>query len=168
MIRKYTSYIPNLLAPCWRFGDRLPVLPQFRRNLRIRRDAANRDLHDVSFAGVDGRADARAGAPESCHPNAAAMEPCARFAGFRVLQSQHPCEQRDRVLDVSRRGGPDAADLEREYALHEMVSGLPQEAGAIPAAKGPGIQSALGSDGRSEDRRQETGCSASYQQHATH
>src|ERR1700677_4402794 len=59
----------------------------------------------------------------------------APVGGLRVLQSQHSCEQGDWLLDVSRAGQSDAADVSGKYAADVLVPRLSSQSGAEPAGK---------------------------------
>ena len=121
-------------------GAGLPLLSHLGGEVLLRGHPAHRDVHDLSFAGVDGRAAAGAGTRQPGHTAAAASETSQRFAGLRVFQSFHSRPKRHRLLHLPRAGGPNAANVEGAFALHAVVPGLSSRAGEEPPSTRPDLQ----------------------------
>ena len=112
-------------ASCRRFRDRLPLLPHFGGGVVQRRPAADLYLHDLPFPDLDQRGPSGAGAAKPRRRQADRLEPDHRPAGLRLFQSQHSHRQGRRLLELSRRGGPDAAQLQGEDPHDAVLPGLP-------------------------------------------
>ncbi len=68
-----------------------------------------------------------------------AMDTGPRFAGLRVFQSQHPCKQRRRLLQLPWPGRPDAAHVPGEFPANGVVPELPLRAGKVSETQREGI-----------------------------
>src|SRR5438445_6104170 len=76
------------------------------------------------------------------------METGEPNSGLRVLQPQYSRPERDWVLDLSRRRGPNADHLESALSLYALVSRLPRSSGEICSAKGSNLQYVMGASPR--------------------
>ena len=108
--------------------------PRWRRPLSP--DSAHRNLHELPLADLDQRGDAGAGARKLPHREVARVDARSRSARFRLLQSQHSCEQGNRLLHVPRPRGPDAADVQGKHALHAVVRRMPPQSGEEMSGRG--------------------------------
>ena len=118
-----------------RTGPRLPLLPHLGRDLEFRRDSPHRDLHDVPLSSLARCADAGTGSSQLAHRHAFAVDAGERFAGLRLLRSQHPRAKGNRLRELPRRRGSNAAHGKRRVALHAMVSRLPSPPGETNSSR---------------------------------
>ena len=112
---------------------RLPLLPYLGRDSALRRNSADRDLHDLPFADLDQRRHACAGAHEPRREPPVALAARPQPAGLRLFRPQRPCRERRRLLDLPRASGRDAADAAGGAAHHGLVPRLPPQPRAEPA-----------------------------------
>ena len=68
------------------------------------------------------------------------VDPCPRPAGFRILQPQHPYQQRRRMRHLPWPRGPDAADVQGKHAVHELVRQLSPQSREVCAPARSGVQ----------------------------
>ena len=110
------------------------VLSHVGRNVIVCRNSAHKDVHQLSLAAVQHRADSRARPRQLSRRQAAVVDTRPRLAGLRLLQSQHPREEGRRLRDLSRSRRRDAADGSGAVAPDGMVSRLSPCAGEIRSA----------------------------------
>ncbi len=117
-----------------RTRSRLPLLPFLGRGFLLRGHAPDADLHDLPFADLDQRRNARAGSRQLPRFQAHFLDARQRRSRFRLFQSQHSRGQGRRLhhLPRSRRGNEH--HLARRDPLHALVPGLPHRSGEISAA----------------------------------
>ncbi len=68
---------------------------------------------------------------------------------FVLFQPQHPCEQGHRLFYLPWTGKRDAADVQSEHAVHELVHQLPPRPGAVHSAAIGSVQHRLQISGQS-------------------
>src|SRR5580765_4273592 len=99
----------------------------------------------------------RAGARKPPHRQVARVDPRARPARLRALQSQHSRREGCRLHDLPRPGRPHAPDVAGEVAPDGMVPRLPSAAGKIRPAASRGVQRRLRGAAGSDGSRKEAG-----------
>ena len=107
----YVVHRPDLplYAGSRQFG--LSLLSHVGRDISIRGHAFNRDLHELSQTDLGGQSLSRAGARQFQDRKAPGMDSRARSAGLCLFQSLDSCEQRRRLLDLSRPHRSDAGSV---------------------------------------------------------
>src|SRR5204863_4630193 len=100
----------------------------------VRRDAGDRDVHDLPLADLVDQPDARAGAGQPGQRPSAALVSRARPARLRLLPPRRARPERRRLLVVPRTGRQDAPGLEGPAADDAVVPRVPPPPRAAPAA----------------------------------
>ena len=119
-------------APRHRRRHRLPVLSYVGRDLVVRGNSADQNVHELPLGSVRQRGVSGAGAGKFPRQQAAALGARPRPARFRLFQSQHPHQEGRWVRDMSWARRPDAPDVSAELAPDGVVHRLSQEPRAEP------------------------------------